>query len=418
MRETAKWFVAAGSFLLILVLAAGAFMAPDVATAAEAPKSIKIGAVLPLTGRMAKGGNSTVIGYQIGVDFINKAGGVYVKEFDKNLPLELITLDDESDPVKTVSKLETLNDQYKVVAYLGGFGSDLHAAAAAVAEKNRIPYLGVGFSLYSIHQKGYKYLFSPWTKTPTVIETTFALLDTLPKVNRPTKIAIFRLQDDWGIEQAKYIRELAPPEYKVVVEKDVAMDTRDFSSMILAAKSAGANSMFINPTPPGGITLIKQAKELNWNLNFWFIIRASDWEDWPKSVGSAGDYVIGDVVYHGSFKFPEAKEFNVEYTKRAGYGPDNTAGGGYACVQILTDSIKRAGLLDRDRIRDAMVSTNMMTVIGPIGGFKPDGTAISAVKDSRLGCLYQWQKGKQEIIWPPSLATAPFAYPAKPFKER
>jgi branched-chain amino acid transport system substrate-binding protein len=84
----------------------------------------------------------------------------------------------------------------------------------------------------------------------------------------------------------------------------------------------------------------------------------------------------------------------------------------------LADSIKRAGVLDRDKIRDAMVSTNMMTVIGPIGGFKSDGTAISSIKDSRLGCLYQWQKGKQQIVWPPNLATAPFAYPAKPFKER
>jgi len=410
MRRTARLFgVACAS---ILALMAGIFMMPEIGRAADAPQTIKIGAVLPLTGRMAQGGNPVALGYQIGIDSINKAGGVYVKEFDKKLPLELIALDDESDPVKTVSKLETLNEQYKVVAYLGGFGSDLHAAAAAVAEKNKIPYLGVGFTLNAIHQKGYKYLFSPWTKTPTVIETTFAMLDSLPEATRPTKIAIFRLQDDWGMEQARYIRELAPKQYKVVAEKDIAMDTKDFSSMILAAKAAGANSMFINPTHPGGVALMKQAKELNWNLDFWFIIRASDSEPWTQALGSTGDYVVGDVVFHPSFTYPE------EYTKRTGRFAENTSGGGYACVQVLADSIKRAGVLDRDKIRDAMVSTNMMTIIGPIGGFKPDGTAISAIKDSRLGCLYQWQKGKQEIVWPPNLATAPFAYPAKPFKER
>src|SRR5205823_13615088 len=50
----------------------------------------------------------------------------------------LVLLDDESDATKTVSRLETLAAQ-GAVAYLGGFGSDLHAAAASVAEKNRTP---------------------------------------------------------------------------------------------------------------------------------------------------------------------------------------------------------------------------------------------------------------------------------------
>ena len=61
---------------------------------------------------------------------INAAGGVTVG--GKKMPLELILLDDESDATKTVARLETLAAQ-GVVGYLGGFGSDLHAAAASVA---------------------------------------------------------------------------------------------------------------------------------------------------------------------------------------------------------------------------------------------------------------------------------------------
>ncbi len=101
MRETAKLIVVAGSFFLILVLAAGAFMMPDAASAAEAPKSIRIGAVLPLTGRMAQGGNSTVLGYKIAVDFINKAGGVYVKELYAAMPSQCLI----SAPVTGVQEL-------------------------------------------------------------------------------------------------------------------------------------------------------------------------------------------------------------------------------------------------------------------------------------------------------------------------
>lgn len=43
-----------------------------------------------------------------------------------------MVVDHESDPTKTVSRMEALAQQ-DVTVYLGGFGSDLHAAAAAVA---------------------------------------------------------------------------------------------------------------------------------------------------------------------------------------------------------------------------------------------------------------------------------------------
>ncbi len=124
---------------------------------AAAAETIKLGAVVPLTGRYGGGGAQVRAGYELAVEAVNAAGGVSVA--GKKLPLELRILDDESDATKTVARLETLASE-NVVAYLGGFGSDLHAAAASVAEKNKIPYLGVAFALHRIHQQGFRYLFS------------------------------------------------------------------------------------------------------------------------------------------------------------------------------------------------------------------------------------------------------------------
>src|ERR1700751_1432480 len=125
-------------------------------------QAVKVGAVVPLTGLYGAGGAQIRAGYEIAVEHINAAGGVTVA--GKKMPIELILLDDESDATKTVSRLETLAAQ-GVVAYLGGFGSDLHAAAAAVAEKNHIAYLGVAFALNKVHQQGFQYLFSPFWKS-------------------------------------------------------------------------------------------------------------------------------------------------------------------------------------------------------------------------------------------------------------
>ena len=107
---------------------------------AATAQSIKVGVVTPLTGRYAAIGNELKHGYDIAVEKINAGGGVQVG--NRRLLLELIVLDDESDATKTVARLEAHAAQ-GVVAYFGGVGSDLHAAGATVAEKNRIPYLGV-----------------------------------------------------------------------------------------------------------------------------------------------------------------------------------------------------------------------------------------------------------------------------------
>ena len=152
-------------------------------------QTAKVGAVVPLTGRYAAGGAQNKAGYEIAIQQINAAGGVTVG--GKKMQLELVMLDDESDPTKTVARLETLASQ-GVVAYLGGFGSDLHAAAASIADKNKIPYCGVAFALNGIHKQGLRYLFSPFPKSPDLTKETFALLEgTIPAAERPRKVALF-----------------------------------------------------------------------------------------------------------------------------------------------------------------------------------------------------------------------------------
>ena len=209
--------------IFLLMLAQLAFSAGTMIVAQDdAPDSILVGANIPLTGRYAGGGAQVQRGYQMAVDAINAAGGVHVEELDADLPLELVILDDESDPTKTVSNLEDLNGQ-GVVAYLGGFGSDLHAAAAAVAEVNAIPYLGVAFALWDIHQQGYQYLFSPFPKSPDLATATFDLLNSIPEEERPTRIGIMQEATDWGLELGGLWQEAAEANgYEVVAVEEYA----------------------------------------------------------------------------------------------------------------------------------------------------------------------------------------------------
>jgi branched-chain amino acid transport system substrate-binding protein len=369
-----------------------------------------------LSGAFGSQGPEQRLGYQRAVDDVNKEGGVAVKEYNKKVPLELIVMDDESDPMKLVSRLETLYTTNKVVAYLGGFGSPMHAAGAAIAEKNKVPYLGTAFALYSIHQQGYKYLFSPFPKSPQQSFGHFDLLDSIPKENRPKKIAIFEIEDDWGKElSALWRKEAQKRGYTVVYDGKHPLACKDFSPLLVAAKSAGAEVLLSLPTPADGITLIKQMKQLDVNFKFIIMMRLPPEDIMYKAVGAAGDYLIlGGPGWHYNVPFPGAKGVVERYIKMTGKPVEllnPSVGGCYAMVQILADALARAGTLDRAKVRDAIAATKMTTVVGPLS-FNPDGTANMPFVS------VQFQRGKGELIGLPGPDTKPLLYPIPPWGER
>jgi branched-chain amino acid transport system substrate-binding protein len=373
-------------------------------------QTIKVGAVVPLTGRYAALGAQVRAGYEIGVEQTNAAGGVTVG--GKKMPIELTILDDESDPTKTVARMETLATQ-GVVAYLGGAGSDLHAAAASIGDKNKIPYLGIAFALNGIHKQGLRYLFSPFPKSPDLAKETFVLLDgSIPAAQRPTKVALLLERTDWGKEMGSAWESFAKQNgYQIVASGEYAPGAKDFSELILKAKSAGAEAVFALPSPPDGMTIVKQMKELDFNPKAVVFIRAADPPVWSQNLGKDGDYFLLSPGWHFAARYPKVAEVNDAHQKRLNRPADPLVGPAYACVQILAEAITRAGSLDREKIRDAIAATNMTTVVGPVR-FRPDGTGEVKV------FFQQWLKGKQELIWPKEFATAQFGYPAPPFSQR
>lgn len=378
----------------------------------DGPEFIEIGASIPLTGRYAGGGAQVERGYVMAIEAINAEGGVMVEEFGRQIPLNLTILDDESDPVKTVSNLEDLFSRNEVVAYLGGFGSDLHAAAAAVAEVNAVPYIGVAFALWDVHQQEFEYLFSPFPKSPDLSVTVFEFLNTLPEDVRPTRVGIIQEQTDWGIELAGFWEEDADEAgFEIVAHERYAPGTQDFTDVILRMQRAEVEVLLSLPNPPDGIALFTQMAELNWAPAFSLAIRAPDAPTWMQALGTNGDFVALMPGWHNAMDFPGVEELNERHVEMLGRPADPIVGPSYASIQILAAAIEAAGTLDRDAIRDAVAATDMETVIGPVT-FREDGTGVVVT------AILQYQNGRPELIWPAEFATAEVVYPAPPFDER
>lgn len=368
---------------------------------------IRIGAVIPLTGRYAPGGAQVRSGYELAVEDINSGGGVDVG--GARLPLELTVLDDESDATKTVQNMETLYSRDEVVAYLGGFGSDLHAAAAGIAEKNRVPYLGVAFALNSIHQQGFRYLFSPFPKSPAIAVSTFDILDSLKP--RPRAIAIIAEKTDWGAELGGLWTQQAEARGYMATLFEYAPGATDFSSVIVQAKGAGADAVLAIPNPPDALALAKQMNELDFNASFYMFIRGADGPAWSENLAGDGDYFVIMPGWDKAMRAAGATEMAARYQARYGAPAAATTGSAYAAVQVLADAIRRAGSLDRNAIRDALSASDLETVAGHIT-FNEDGTGnVVTVFD-------QWQDGQRVLVWPPDQAVGEILYPAPDWDSR
>ena len=200
--------------------------------------------------------------------------------------------------------------------------------------------------------------------------------------------------------------------YEIAVDEQYAPGSTDFSSMLLKAKSASPDAVLMVPTPPDGIAIVKQMKELDVNPKLVNIIRASDSGAWSTALGKDGDFTIGAPGWGADLKFPGNADMVKEYQATYNKPPEGVVGAAYAVVQVLADALGRAESFDRDGLRSAIAATSMPTsVIGPIS-FNPDGTG------DVVTIYEQWQSGKQVTVWPQDQVGGPIQYPAKPFSQR
>ena len=388
---------------------------------AAPPDEIKIGCTLPLTGRYAGNGIEVKDGYEIAVQHINDAGGIFVKEFNKKIPVKLFMYNDESDAQKAATRYEKMYTEDKVIAYLGSFSSAINTSLVAVAEKNKVPIVVSHFGHLKPHKQGYKYLFSPFHKaSPDHPKLFDAIADIFGKDTQKT-IAFVMSRSEAALDELSEFKARIAREgqykgkegnFRVVVEETYPLGATDFSMIIAKAKAANAQLWISHPTPPEGMAMVRQMKELDYNPQMIHMIQASSDRGWPGGDKQLGEYVAALEAWIPGLKWPGNDRLIEDAKKRLGGKlPWCGVGTGYMDVQVVADAIERAGVLDRDKIRDALSKTEMMTVGGPVK-VRPDGTFELNVY------LCQWQKGRYTPVWPKEYAIAPPVLPVPKWSER
>ena len=368
----------------------------------QAPSSIKIGALISLTGYDAWAGEPLKRGYEMAVEKINQQGGVYVEEYGKKIPLELVVLDAESNVEKAISRAEAFNAQGVSLVC----GSLTISGTSDIFEKNKLPAIVALVSTGRLWERGFKYWFGIGTMNADKIDSIYGAFSSLSENQRPTNWALWQEQTDWIAELFNIAREKAPAAgITFVSDEKYTMLSPDMSPLISSAKKAGAEVVLSAPSVPDTVTMLKQMKELDYKPKAIIMIRGTDNPDWVHAAGSLSENVMGTSDWSGGLNYPGIKELNDEYKARYGAEVHVCTGPAYAQIQVAADAITRAGTLDRDKIRDAIAATDLMTIWGKIK-FNEKGQRIDPPKT-----LVQCQNGVMEIVWPDEFDTATMIYP-------
>ena len=370
---------------------------------------IKVGVVLPLTGKLAKFGEIENKSFLMAVDEINAAGGVNGKKID------LIIEDTTGKPDVGRSTIEKLISRDKVIVVGGGYSSSMTWATIAVAQQRKIPFLVNTGSADRITEQGWKYIFR---LNPPVSEYPKAFASFLEEVASDVKtVAILHENSLFGQSGSKkFVKKCKRMGLKVVMKEGYEASAIDFKPLLVKVKARNPDLVYMISYIMDASLLMRQSKELNFNPKL-FVGSAAGFTlpEFQKNAGPASDYVFSATLWTPSVPYPGAKEYYDKFVAKYDSPTEYHGAEAYAGMYVIADALKRAKTLTREGVRDALATTDMMTVFGPVK-FISYGKKTQQNKLPTF--LVQWINGKLETVWPKNVSTRKYVYPVPKWDQR
>jgi branched-chain amino acid transport system substrate-binding protein len=372
------------------------------AALAHAQGAIVVGAVVSQSGLHA----DLAAGYARGIRLwevqVNAAGGLLGRR------VELKMLDDGSDAVRAGQLYRQLVREEKAQLLIGPYGSAATYSAAAEAERERrVMVNGAGPSRV-VQTSQNRLVFQSVSGYAARGE---GVLQVARKAGL-TRLYILARQDTASQEIAEGTRLAAlaqgftaPPEVETS-----SPYTLDFGFYVDRALTSKAQAWLVFGEARDAIDVVKSFRKHDYAPQLFFARRAAD-PSFIAAVGQDAELTLTDVEYDPRLARPANAEFVKAYTAMFAGAPDLAAAEGYAAASVLGEAVRRAGSVETEKVRAALVALRSET---PLGSYR---VGTNGQQLGNAPAVAQIQRGKLQIVWPENLQTgAPQPY--LPWKDR
>jgi branched-chain amino acid transport system substrate-binding protein len=395
------------------LLSAAAMSVALAGVASAQDKTVKIGAIYPLSGNAASAGVHGKAAIETAIDIINNAHPEL-----GNLPLaknaglgglggakiEAIFADNQGSPAVGQNQALRLITEEKVVALSGAYQSGITLTTSAISEKYGIPFVNGESVAANLTERGFKWFFRT---TPVASDLAKIYLDFLKDMKaggvKTDGVAIVHENTEYGTSVASVISSVFKDNgLSIALDIPYSANTTDVQSQVLQLKEKKPDVVIMVSYTSDAILYAKTMQSLDYKPPM-LIGDDSGFSDpsFIKTVGKISQGVFNRSSW--SVGAPGSPTFliNEMYKKKSGGDDlDDTSARQMQGFFVLCDAIDRAGSTEPAKIQAALKATDLkpdQLIMGYKGvKFDDKGQNILA-----SGLVIQLQDGENYVpVWP------------------
>jgi branched-chain amino acid transport system substrate-binding protein len=377
----------------------------------EAPAEIVIGNPIAMSGpNNAGAGLSQIPSYDLWAADVNAAGGIYVAEYDTQIPVRIERVDDTSDVGTAVQLTQQLIADENVHFIFPPWGTAFNFAIAQDITDAQTPVIGCTVGSRELVENPGQFPYF-YTLLNQYVAQGSALVELLVDQGVST-VAIIHHDDLFGIDFNAFIEPaLEDAGIEVVFQETYPLGVEDLSQTLRGAQDADPDAFLAFSYPDETFLITGQAIEIGFNPDLFMASVGVAFPPYRDAFGPAAEGIVGTGAWNPNVDTEDAQGFFDRHVEMHGAEPDRWASAAcYATGQVLQQAIEAAGTLEPVAVKEPMDTTEFNTILGT---FQFENQ-LNPVYPGQIG---QWQNGEFEIVSPTDDRTADPIYPKPAWPE-
>lgn len=327
----------------VLGLTASALMLGVAFAPAQAADTVKIGAVVELSGGGAPAGTNYRDGAMLAAEEINANGGILGKQID------VAQYDTATDPQQSRALVQKAIDEGAYVIW-GTVYSSSTIVNMMVAQQAGVPQI-VGAEAPNITAQGNPYVFrTAYGAQKGVPALTSYFKDTLGA----KKVAVAWVNNEFGKGgHDVFVEEMKKAGIDVVADIPSEAGAADFAADVARIKDSGADAVFVYLHEEESARFLREAAKQDVKAKLVGEVTLTG----QKVIDLAGDAANGAVAHVGltaDAPIPSIQEFGKKFEAKFGRKTDHNGIKGYVAAYATKYVTEKVGAFDQEKFAETM----------------------------------------------------------------
>src|SRR5262245_44815073 len=378
------------------VAAAGAStLSGRVFAQAAAPDKIRFGYAITQSGPLGPGADSTSISqYKLWQKRVNDAGGINLSKYNKKVPIDFVSYDDQGKPDELLKLTERLIQQDRVDMMLGPYATHMNLAAAPIITRYEYPVIMTTATTSKTYDLAAKWPYAFWNISQPN-ESAHPLSNALGQLKKEGKVngrvAVVHVALEFGVEMhAAFVEQAKKDGLEVVLSKSYPLGATDLQPLIREAMAAQPDAFVAMSYPPDTFMLTEQCQIVGFNPKFMYVAIGGVF---PSMKDKFAGKVNGILVYGGvDPNTAGMAEYNKAHQAMFNRPSEAGALNVYGALQVTQQAIEKVGEIDRNKIRDTIATDSFPTLWGEL--------KYVSQRNVNPWCVGQWQNGEIVGVYP------------------